>query len=172
MRFMADREGSWMLVDHFDVTYFVRDDGRLVCPDDTLLGGKNGLVLKIDKPTGQKYLIDGRKAFNIDEDGIILDAFGNAVKDGDVFSFQWPRWDGGELTQPKMGILQQFEVSGLLPEQRPDAKMGTAFGGQVRDKIINQRPAVESERESLVSGGELEHDLDRVKQGRIDAMKL
>lgn len=50
--------------------------------------------------------------------------------------------------------------------------MGTAFGGQVRDKIIIQRPAVESERESLVSGGELEHDLDRVKQGRIDAMKL
>lgn len=48
--------------------------------------------------------------------------------------------------------------------------MGTAFGGQLRFGILSGKPNPQ-ERDSVVSGGDLDPDLDRVKQGRIDAMK-
>lgn len=48
--------------------------------------------------------------------------------------------------------------------------MGTSFGGFLRDKI-NEEHNYEAARDSVASGGHLDVDLERLKKGRIDAMK-
>lgn len=76
-------------------------------------------MLRFDEESDQMYLLDRRKVFNITQGGQIVDAFGAVVRDGSVFSFPWPQWAPNESRKAKMGILQQFELSGLLPDQRP-----------------------------------------------------
>lgn len=52
IRIAQDVEGNLILIDHFDVVYAVREDGKIICPDDTLLGGRQGLSLHIDEDSG------------------------------------------------------------------------------------------------------------------------
>jgi hypothetical protein len=112
-------------------------------------------------------LVDGTRTFRVDEDGHVLDSRGKIVRDGSAFQFPWPE----DRSTIKLGFTQNLEKDGLLPHQRPDPSMGTAFGGKVRDKILNQHVS-HLERDSLISGDHIEVDIDRLKMERINAMKL
>ena len=95
--FEIDRDGKWFLIDLKGIAYSVNDnDGRIVCPDSTFLGGQNGLCLRLDVQSGQKYLVDGKKIYNVNEKREVVDAFGNIVKDITIFSFNWPKWESNE----------------------------------------------------------------------------
>ena len=105
LMFEIDRDGKWFLIDLKGIAYSVNDnDGRIVCPDSTFLGGQNGLCLRLDVQSGQKYLVDGKKIYNVNEKREVVDAFGNIVKDITIFSFNWPKWESNEDLSAKKNI--------------------------------------------------------------------